>query len=155
MSSNVVRSVISDPRNLARCYEQEELAWKRGSLKTGHFYLQNLTKNGPKARQFCGGVFVDYDLYPDEDHTHLWLDDGRGKDLCLTNRLPLEKVFSTANHNDDGTGWFTSVYQKHDTSVPDDYYSRVLEHAAHSLKKRHEWALDLESLIESQFRSYK
>ena len=284
MSSNIVQSVMSDPRNLATCYEQE-LAWKRGSLKTGHFYLQNLTKNGPKARRFCGGVFVDlcrefaaehgripslldvgcgpvtsyaylvyeglanvvgvdplasrysklladfglespaeqldgagewlddvmperefdivttqnsldhhqcpalawlrmfehtrvggylaqshsireatkegwkqlhqYDLYPDEDHIHLWLDDGRGKDLCLTNSLPLEKVFSTANHNDDGTGWFTSVYQKHDTSVPDDYYSRVLEHAAHSLKKRHEWALDLESLIESQFRSYK
>ena len=274
-----------DPRNLAWCFEQE-LAWKRGRLKEKHAYLQNLTENGPGARQICGGVFVDlcrefarqhariprmldvgcgpvtsyaylahtglaevvgvdplasryarlladfglaspaeqldgagewlediiperefdivttrnsldhhqcpalawlrmfehtrvggylaqshsireatkegwkqlhqYDLYPDEDHIHLWLDDGRGKDLfCLTNGLPLEKVFSTANHNDDGTGWFTSVYQKHDTSVPDDYYSRVLEHSAHSLKKRHVWALDLESFIESQFRSCK
>ena len=281
MSCNTVRAVRSDPSNLAWCYEQE-IAWKRGNLKSGDYYLRNLTKNGPMARQFCGGVFVElcrelaveqgripsvldvgcgpvtsfaylayeglaqvvgvdplasrysellanfglespaeqldgagewledvvperefdivaarysldhhqcpalawlrmfehtrvggylaqshsireatkegwkqlhqYDLYPDEDHTHLWLGDGRGKDVCLTSGLPLEKVVSRANHNDDGTGWFTSVYRKRETAVPADYYARALEHAARSLKKRHEWALSLESLIDRQFR---
>lgn len=269
-------AIMSDPRNLAWCYQQE-LAWKRGNLQIEDWYLQTLTRNGPRAREICGRHFValcrefsaahgripsmldvgcgpitsfaylaheglaeifgvdplagryaallaefglespaeqrdgagewlervwpgrefdivvtrnaldhhqcpalawlrmfehtriggylaqshsireatkegwkqlhQYDLYPDENHVHLWLDDGRGKDLCLTSELPMEKVFSTVRHNDDGTGWFVSVYQKKDTVVPGDYFEAVLEHAAHALEKRHRWALGLESFI--------
>ena len=283
MKSTASHSILFDTRNLAWCYEQE-LAWKRGRLKQKDPYLQDLAKNGPNAREFCGAIFIDlcrkfmkehgrtpymldvgcgpvtsfaylaheglasivgvdplasryavllaqfgiespadqrdgagewleralperafdivatrnsldhhqcpplawlrmfehtrtggyiaqshsireatkegwkqlhqYDLYPDDDHRHLHLEDGEGRHICLTDGLPLDKVFSSANHNDDGTGWFTSVYRKLDTSVQPDYYSSVLEHAAYSLAKRHEWALDLEFTIQRQRRKF-
>lgn len=277
MNTTIANSIKLDPRNLARCYEQE-LSWKRGRLKERHPYLQDLARNGSKARQFCGKVFVDlcqsfaaeharipsmldvgcgpvtsfaylaheglaevtgvdpladryaalladfglespaeqvngagewlervlpdqefdivatrnaldhhqcpplawlrmfertrvegylaqshsireatkegwkqlhqYDLYPDDDHTNLKLSDSEGRHICLTSGLPLEKVFSTANHNADGSGWFTSMYRKRGTVVPAEYFAQVLEQASFSLAKRHEWALHLESTFQ-------
>ena len=281
MNSEDLRAILSDPRNLAWCYEQE-IAWKRGNLKNGHFYLRNLTGNGPKARQLCGEVFVDlcrelqsehgripsvldvgcgpvtsfaylayegladvvgvdplagrytrlladfgfespaeqldgagewldelvperefdivtarnaldhhqcpplawmrmfertrvggylfqshsireatkegwkqlhqFDLYPDKENAHIWIDDGGGGEFCLTKGLPLETVRFRANHNDDGTGWFTSIHRKRGTSIPAEYYAGVLTHAARALRKRHEWALEIETCADSRIR---
>ena len=138
---------IVTTRNALDHHQCPALAWLRsfehtrmgGYIAQSHS-IREATKEGWKQLH-------QYDLYPDEDHTHLKLDDSEGRHLCLTSGLPLEKVFSTANHNEDGSGWFTSVYKKLDTVVPADFYASVLEHAAHSLEKRHEWALGLESIM--------
>ena len=138
---------IVTTRNSLDHHQCPALAWLRsfeytrvGGYMAQSHSIREATKEGWKQLH-------QYDLYPDEDHTHLNLADDEGRCLCLTSGLPLEKVFSTANHNDDGTGWFTSVYKKLDNVVPADYYASVLEHAAHSLEKRHEWALGLESTV--------
>ena len=135
-------------RNALDHHQCPPLAWLRmfEHTKVGGFLgqshsIREATKEGWKQLH-------QYDLYPDDDHTHLQLSDGEGRRICLTSTLPLEKVLATARHNEDGTGWFTSLYKKTDAVVPADYYASVLEHAAYSLAKRHEWALHLETVFQ-------
>ena len=94
MSSSIASSIKSDPRNLAWCYEQE-LAWKRGRLKVGHQYLQDLAKNGPQARQICGAFFVDLcsDFVVEHGRIPSMLDVGCGP---VTLKHPL--IISASNH---------------------------------------------------------
>ena len=134
-------------RNSLDHHQCPALAWLRmfEHTRTGGVIVQShsireATKEGWKQLH-------QYDLYPDEHHTHLKLDDFESNHMCLTSGLPLEKVFSAANRNDDGTGWFTSIYRKVDTEVRADYYASVLEHSSRALARRHDWALGLESFL--------
>jgi hypothetical protein len=135
-------------RNALDHHQCPPLAWLRlfertrvgGYIAQSHS-IREATKEGWKQLH-------QYDLYPDDDNTNLQLSDSEGRHICLTSGLPLEKVFSTANHNDNGSGWFTSMYRKQNSVVPAEYLAGILEHLAFSLAKRHEWALHLETTFQ-------
>ncbi len=87
-----------------------------------------------------------YDLYPSNEQ--LWIKDKFGKEYCLTKDLPIQVYYHRESHNNDGTGWFTTVYKKQDSKVTSTEFMLNLVNALTTTYKwRSQWTFNLEKVI--------